>query len=359
MGEPRPIYDPAAVTGDWLSEVLVHAGVLAADDRVVGVEREVIGTGQVGSNVRFRLRYARGDAATGPRSVVGKFAADDEVSRGAGVATRTYETEVAFYRDLAASVEISRPACYFAAIEPGTADVVLMLEDMDPAVPGDQIAGCSVAEAELVVDEAARLHGPRWGDPTLLDHAWLADGFDNRGGVGELYAMTWDAFLDRYRATLDPAAVEVGTHLRAHVADWLQGAPAALTLTHGDFRLDNMLFRPGALTVVDWQTVRLGCGPADVAYFLGAGLDPDIRRRHERDLVARYYQALFAYDIGDYSFDACWDDYRRHSYGGYVMAVIASILVGRTERGDAMFMAMANRHAAQATDLAAADLLPT
>jgi hypothetical protein len=39
------------------------------------------------------------------------------------------------------------------------------------------------------------------------------------------------------------------------------------------------------------------------------------------------------------------------------MAVIASILVGRTERGDAMFMAMANRHSAQATDLAADQLL--
>lgn len=357
MGEPRPIYDPDAVTGEWLTEVLLHAGALGADDRVVGLEREEIGTGQVGSNVRFRLRYAAGDTATGPRSVVGKFAARDEVSRGAGIATRTYETEVAFYRDLAASVEISRPACYFAAIEPGTADVVLVLEDLAPAVPGDQIAGCSVAQAELAVDEAARLHGPRWGDPSLADHAWLADGYANRGGIAEFYAMTWDAFLDRYRATLDPAAVEVGTHLRAHIADWIGREPAALTLTHSDYRLDNMLFGPGSLTVVDWQTVRLGCGPSDVAYFLGAGLDPETRRRHERDLVARYYQGLFTYDIGDYSFEACWDDYRRHSYGGYVMAVIASILVGRTDRGDAMFMAMANRHAAQVTDLAAVDLL--
>jgi hypothetical protein len=42
---------------------------------------------------------------------------------------------------------------------------------------------------------------------------------------------------------------------------------------------------------------------------------------------------------------------------GYVMAVIASVLVGRTERGDAMFMAMANRHAAQALDLDATELL--
>ena len=133
-----------------------------------------------------------------------------------------------------------------------------------------------------------------------------------------------------------------------------------MTLAHGDYRLDNMLFGPPGsdrpLVVVDWQTVRLGCGTSDVAYFLGAGLHPDVRRAHERDLVARYHAALSSYGV-DYPFDACWEDYRRYSFAGYVMAVIASVLVGRTERGDAMFMAMANRHAAQAVDLDATDLL--
>ena len=40
-----------------------------------------------------------------------------------------------------------------------------------------------------------------------------------------------------------------------------------------------------------------------------------------------------------------------------LMAVAASMLVQRTERGDAMFMAMASRHARHALDLDAADLL--
>ena len=85
MGGIQPIYDPDAVTPEWLSEVL------PGDDPVVGCDREEIGTGQVGSNIRFRLRHASG--AEG--SIVGKFAAKDEVSRAAGIATRTYETEVA------------------------------------------------------------------------------------------------------------------------------------------------------------------------------------------------------------------------------------------------------------------------
>jgi hypothetical protein len=360
-GEPQPVYDPAGVTADWLTAVLDHAGV-SGGARVVGFDHEDIGTGQVGANVRYRLLYDSPHAG-GPASIVAKFAASDEASRAAGVATRTYETEVAFYRDLAATVDISRPVCFYAAIEPGTADVVLLLEDMAPAEQGDQITGCGVAQAELAVDEAARLHGPRWGDPTLLDHRWLAEGVEAGPGIADLYTWAWDQFRPRFEATLEPGALEVGLELRDKVHHWLQHRPPALTLVHGDYRLDNMLFGPALvpasrpLTVVDWQTVRLGCGTLDVAYFLGAGLDAATRRTHEHALVARYHRALEAYGVEGYPFEACWEDYRRFSYSGYLMAVVASVLVGRTDRGDDMFMAMANRHAAQITDLGAAELL--
>jgi hypothetical protein len=356
---PPLVSDPDLVTPEWLTDVLVHAGVLG-DARVVDFDAEHVGTGQVGDNVRFRLRYdGQVDA---PASVVAKFASQDETSRATGIATLTYETEHAFYRDLADTVDISRPQCFFNAIEHGTAEIVLVLEDLAPAVQGDQIAGCSLEHAVLAVDEAAKLHGPRWADATLNDLPWLADrGPSSNGGAGALYVMMWSGFVDRYRATLDERALEVGTRLVAGMEAWATHEPSALTITHGDYRLDNMLFasdeggRP--LTVVDWQTVRLGCGTADVAYFLGAGLDPATRAAHEQDLVHRYHDALVGFGIDDYSFDACWEDYRRYSYSGFVMAVIASMIVGQTDRGDAMFMAMANRHAAQVIDLKADQLL--
>lgn len=351
------VYDPAAVTVEWLDWVLRDAGLLEDETHVVGFDQENVGTGQVGTNIRHRLRY---DGAPGPASVVAKFAAPDETSRSTGIMTRTYETEVDFYRDLAATVDISRPACYLASIVPGTADVVLVFEDLEPRVQGDQIAGCDLGRAELAMDEAARLHGPRWGDDTLLSHEWLAAGIAGTGLIAELYASTWERFVERYTTTLTSEALEIGRALHALVGSWASHRPPAPTLAHGDYRLDNMLFGPFGsdrpLVVVDWQTVRLGCGTSDVAYFLGAGLQPEMRRAHERDLVARYHAALGAYGV-DYPFDACWEDYRRYSFSGYVMAVIASVLVGRTERGDAMFMAMANRHAAQAVDLDATDLL--
>ena len=59
----------------------------------------------------------------------------------------------------------------------------------------------------------------------------------------------------------------------------------------------------------------------------------------------------------DLDWDDCWEQYRRHTFAGLVMAVAASMLVEQTERGDDMFMAMANRHGRHALDLDAEALI--
>jgi aminoglycoside phosphotransferase (APT) family kinase protein len=184
----------------------------------------------------------------------------------------------------------------------------------------------------------------------------LANAFD----PGPVAGMMWPTFVDRYRNTLTDESIEVGTRMCA-ATTWLDPDPVRTTICHCDYRLDNMLFAdPGSarpVTIVDWQTVQLGAGVSDVSYFISAAMDPERRRAEERELVEAYYRALSGYDIGDYDFDRCWDDYRRHSFGGFFMAVFASVVVGRTERGDAMFMKMANGAAAQVVDLDALEFL--
>ena len=96
---------------------------------------------------------------------------------------------------------------------------------------------------------------------------------------------------------------------------------------------------------------------SDVAYFIGAGLLPEERRVCEADLVRSYHRALVDAGVQDYPFERGWDDYRRGTWAGLIMAVGASMLVERTERGDEMFMAMAHRHARHALDLDAPALL--
>jgi hypothetical protein len=351
---PKLLADPDAVTTEWLTEVLRHGGAIGDDSNVASFDAKDIGTGQVGANVRFTMTY---DGTPGPTTIVCKFASRDEQSASTGVQTLTYETEVAFYRDLADTVEISRPHCYFVDIVHGTAQVVLVMEDLAPAEQGDQITGCSIEDATLAIDEVAKLHGPRWNDPTLRDLAWL-DRTATSGGMASMYTFFWDQFIERYRSTLDDVTIEHGQRLATALESMRSHVPSAYTPIHYDYRLDNMLFGgPRKLIVVDWQTVQLGSGPYDVAYFLGNSFDAEVRRGCEESLVKRYHDALVGYGVTDFSLDECWTEYRRYAHASFVMAIFSSILVGRTDRGDAMFMAMANRSAQMAEDLETFSLL--
>jgi hypothetical protein len=95
-----------------------------------------------------------------------------------------------------------------------------------------------------------------------------------------------------------------------------------------------------------------------VAYFRGNACGPEVRRSCERALVERYHRALVEnYGVDDYPFDRCWSEYVRSSYASLLMAIFASMMVGPTDRGDAMFMAMANRSAQMAADLDAPALI--
>jgi hypothetical protein len=350
------IHHPDDVTPGWLTTVLRAAGATERGT-VVAVEAKAVGTGQVGDSVRFTLTWDEDGA--GPASVVGKFPTEDETSRATGTATRTYEVETHFYQYLRDRVDIAAPVPYLVRFDATTHDFVILMNDLAPAHQGDQIDGCTVDEAALAMAEAAKLHAPLWGDSTLASMDWL-----NRhspDGLVELMGMLWPGFRERYSGRVDPEVEAAGERLIEKLPSYLGFRPDVLTAVHGDFRLDNMLFDPTPggvpLTVVDWQTVSHGAGVQDVAYFNGTGLDPAVRADVERDLVKEYHDTLRAGGVKDLSFEACWDQYRRYAFAGFIMAVISSMIVGQTDRGDEMFMAMANRSGRMALDLDSLDLL--
>jgi aminoglycoside phosphotransferase (APT) family kinase protein len=216
--------------------------------------------------------------------------------------------------------------------------------------------------AEVAVAELVRLHAPRWDDRALDDLDWLSpDPEASRMLMTMLLPTLWDGFRERYAADLPPHVHQAGDALFAHLGAYLTPDADARTIVHGDYRLDNLLFDPTPggtpIAVVDWQTCAVGSGLHDVAYFIGAGLHEDDRRTVEDDLVRRYHDALTAAGVSGYGWDRCWRDYRRGTWAGLVMAIAASMLVERTDRGDQMFLTMASRHARHALDLDAPGVL--
>jgi len=330
---------------------------------------EPIGTGQMSESHRVSLAYADAglDGAAGrgagtgpdPATIVLKLAARDTASRATGVGLGIYAREVRFYDELAPRIGGPLPACSLALFDESEGWFTLLLEDAVGAQPGDQIAGCGVDQARLAMRALARLHAPVLGDPALAGSDWL----NRPSPVNQaLVAQLLPGFLERYGARVAPEHAAVSERFVERLDAWLADRRGPQGLVHGDFRLDNLLFgEPGSakpLTVVDWQTVGWGGALADAAYFLGGGLLPEQRARHERELLGEYHEALLAQGVQGLSWETCWEEYRRHTFAGVLMAIIAPMLVERTERGDEMFMAMLARHARHVLELEAEELLP-
>jgi len=355
----RAIPGPDEITPAWLGERLHAAGHASAE--VAAFRAQRIGTGQLGRCVRFSLELAAGDADV-PRTLVGKFPSDDPKSRQSALTLRSYAKEVNFYRQLQARLTIGTPRCYHAAIEGDGPEFVLLLEDLAPGVQGDQLAGTTPEVAHAAVLELVGLHAPTWGDASLRGIEWLGEPSQATVMIGRaLYRAQLPGFLERYGPHLAPD--EAG--ILAAVGD-SEGPPfgltdAPLSLVHVDYRLDNLLIdasrMPPRIRAVDWQSITLGCGVSDVAYFLGAGLLPEVRREVETEIVRDYHAGLVAAGVADYPFERCFQDYRRGAFVGFAVTVIASMLVEQTARGDEMFVAMARRHARHALDLDAGELL--
>lgn len=101
------------------------------------------------------------------------------------------------------------------------------------------------------------------------------------------------------------------------------------------------------VAVVDWQSVAAAPGVIDVSYFHGNSMVDAERAEHERDLVTDHHDRLRSYDVENYSFDECWREYQAHAPFGLILTIPVSMSVQTTERGDAMFGAMARRAADQ------------
>ncbi len=352
---PEALHIPTGLpdlTAEWLSAALAphYPG------RVAEVDVSPIGTGQIADSARLAMAWE--PAGAGPDSLVAKVTAASEESRQAGLTTRTYEVEVGFYSTLAAELPVRTPRCYWSGFDPDRAAYCVLLEDVAPARQGDQVGGCSPDEAALALEELALLHAPRWGDPSLAGLSWLHEGGRDRGaGLGAILAMFLPGFLERYGARMTPEVVELIPRFLTVMDRYGAGGDAPSTVLHGDFRNDNLMFGLDRVVVLDWQTVSLGAALSDVSYFLGGSLLPEVRRAHERELVKLYSDRLAGLGVA-LNWDQCWEDYRRYAFAGLIMAMFASMVVTRTDRGDAMFIAMADRAGLHAIDMDALDLVP-
>ena len=208
------------------------------------------------------------------------------------------------------------------------------------------------------------------GSPALDGLEWMPRLDDPINlAAGQQYRDAWPLFVERVGDALPAAALEVGEQVQLAFEDLMRVAiaEAPVTICHGDFRVDNLLFDDAAtgadrLAVIDWQISYRGPAVSDVAYFLCQSMAVEERLTHEDALVRGWYERLVGAAGGglpDYPFDVAWAQYRRSTLTNTVYPVTAAgAMDPANERGRELVTAMAVRSFSAVLELGSDEFLP-
>lgn len=275
------------------------------------------------TNHRLRLGLSYLVPGSGPASLFVKMPPLDVGHRQLIGANSMGEREVQFYTDVAPSSELRVPLAHFA-VTADNGDYVLLLEDLTAA--GCQFSdgswGVEADAAAGALEGLATFHA-RFGDPAVRDRVapWLAV---PRQGWGEVVVELLRTVLDEHGDVLTPAYIAAGNFYAdhwQHFDRWWDAGPQ--TYIHGDPHIGNVFLDEGKVGFHDWGLSRVGTPLRDVSYFLTMTVDPEERRRNERDLLLLYLETLRAAGGPKINFDDAWFAHRVQT--GYT--VLATFLV--------------------------------
>ncbi len=275
-----------------------------------------------------------------------------------------YEREVLFYRDLAATISLRSPRCYFAGFDSISQRFIVVMEDLSSAKACDQINGMSLDEARLAIADVAALHVGWWDRPELKTLEWVIQPLGIPPyQMGARHAAAWPAMESFLAARISKEMLRVGERL-ATALDGMgaQLAAGSRTLCHGDYRADNLMFRRNCrgleLVAIDWQIAMQARGAFDIGYMMSASVTTELRREHEMMLLGEYHRRLLEGGVGGYDFDRCLYDYRSALLMSFTYLVQAGAAADREHpRTEAFFSSFARRVDAATADLGLAEFV--
>ncbi len=330
------------LTPQWLTAAL---GAAVTDVRV-----ERIAEDSGFSSLLYRV-HLTGDEGV-PPTLIAKLPAQSE-ARGAMEMLGGYRRELAFYREVAGHAPMDTPHVYTARMVDGTADFVLLLEDLQSWDNADHLAGLSMDRARVCIDALAGLHA--WSaesaNAAALESFPSIDTPIARDLLVPAFGPGWQIFLEKTSAPVPAAVAEFAERFAGGAAVALEALTERPVLLHGDIRADNMFFDGDRLKVVDFQFAARGAGAADIAYLVSQGLPTEVRRGYDAELVREYLARLSAHGLTDYSFDDAWRHYRFAV--AYLMVLPVITLIGwdtMPERSRALCMKLTERAVATIDD---------
>lgn len=348
----------AELTPEWFT------GVLEIPGQVVDVRTEEIGSdiGFMGEVHRCHLTWAEDASPDRPASVIVKVPTQNDENFAVGDAMQAYEREIVVYQQLRETLGLPMPGYFHGAMDPDPAPwldrpllflfehlpirgvnwviarlisvaskskrrYILVLEDIADARPPAQLVGGSPEDAHRALELLARFHAHNWMSVDARDTYKRIWPLDRANRVFQAsYLRNRGGFLERYGAAVDARTVERLDEIQERVPEIGEALAAEpWTMLHGDYRLDNILFRPDdGIVVLDLQGLSVGRPAVDVAYFITTALTAE-HRAEEDELLRTYHDALVAAGVSTYSWDQLVHDC------GLTKEMLAHRLVGSAD----------------------------
>ena len=336
--------EAADLSPAWLSDVL--------GTEVVDVE---VLDHAFATNQRLRIGLTYATPGAGPASLFVKLAPLDPAHREMIGATGMGEREVQFYADVAPSVSLRVPRSHVAAFDEG-GGFVLLLEDLSAAGCefSDGTWGISADAAAGALEDLARFHA-RFADPATRSAVapWLSVPPVSRSAAT---AQLLRAVLDEHREELTDDYVATGNLFVDHHERidrlWNEGPQ---TYIHGDTHIGNVFLDGTRVGFHDWGLSRVSTPLRDISYLLTMTVEPEERRRSERELLGVYLDALRGAGGPDIGLDEAWTTHRiqaAYTVLATFLAFMPSYLAGD---GQVLGMALRTRAEMAVEDLEVVD----
>ena len=308
---------------------------------------------QIGQGEGFMATLGRvdleGQSVSGPlpESVIVKLSSPMQATRDLATRMNYYGREIGFYQDCASDCGVRVPRCYSWQAETLDNRFSMLLEDLAPAVPVDQVQGCSFDESAKVMRAFADLHAHWWNSPKLKSLSWPSP-ITHVQPVSESLALLEASILDAEvtgRFDAYPNMKRLLPRL-PNLCKIEPPPPFPYTLVHGDLRSDNIFFPEGEPEpiIIDWQTCGMGQPMTDIARWLTQSIDIETRRGGEEALLSIYHERLLERGVKGYTHKAMMSEYQLNLVVTLLMFSMSMDEIDQSsERAAPLFHAMYSR----------------
>ncbi|KAJ8879474.1 hypothetical protein PR048_020082 [Dryococelus australis] len=307
---------PSWLTDEYIAEILRKG----EDDSGIKVNNvditSYLGKGENYASIiqKINITYTDGKDHQKEKTFILKSMPHNPIMQRFVIEAKLYDKELHAYKKLipamASLTEVPQISAQFYSTD---REDIVILEDMTTKgfKMADRKKRMDLAHSILALKALARFHGLSFAvverEPSIVDH-FQESMYSNRmkemnsrfipkmyGSLASL-VETWvgfERFSEKIRSRIDGIFDQMEEIISPKIS-------AFNVLNHGDFWVNNMLFRynetqePEEVCLIDLQLIRYGSPALDLQYFFATSLADNVREKYEDILLEEYHKALSA-----------------------------------------------------------------